>query len=140
MVPQSIYHIILHCDYANNAWDRLYPTLDKLFNKAVTDEEKALGIIHIRPTVGIRLRNWLTYKLREQILQFERAGYHGASAIAPKLFKSKFNQSVAKEITNFMHRFNNEGKFAEFEKIFGYGNVLFHTIQEGEYRINKVFQ
>ena len=27
----------------------------------------------------------------------------------------------------------------KFEKFVGYGNVLFHTIQEGEYRINKVF-
>ena len=72
MIPRSIYHIILHCGYANDAWGRLYPVLYSLHSQPITDEEKALGIIHIKPTVGIRLRNWLTYNLREQILHFER--------------------------------------------------------------------
>ena len=137
-LPQSIYHIILHCDYANNAWARLTPVLSKLNSTPVTEEEKALGIIHIKPTIGIGIRNWLTYKLREQILQFEKIGYHRVSAITPKCFKTTFNRSVTEEITNLMHRFNNEGKLHIFEKLFGFGNVLFDTIQEGEYRIKKV--
>ncbi len=137
-IPESIYHIMLHCDYANNAWTRLTPVLSKLNSKPVTEEEKALGIVHIKPTIGIRLRNWLTYKLREQILHFEKIGYHCASAITPKCFKASFNRSVTEEITSLMHRFNNEGKLQIFEKIFGFGNVLFDTIQEGEYRIKKV--
>ena len=52
--------------------------------------------------------------------------------------KSKFNQSVAEDLKHLMDRFNNEGKFDKFEKYFGYGNVLFHKIQDGEYLINKV--
>ena len=137
-VPESIYHIVLLCDYTNSAWARMAPILSKLDGRPVDDAEKALGIVHIKPTDGMRLRNWLTYKLREQILDFERVGYYSSGAVSPGIFKSKFNRSVADDIKKMMYRYANEGKLEVFEKKVGYNNVLFDKIQDGEYRLKKV--
>ena len=76
--------------------------MSRLDGRAVCDSEKALGLIHVKPTDGVRLRNWLTYKLREQILDFERAGYYSSGAVSLRLFRIKFNRSVAEEIERFM--------------------------------------
>ena len=75
-IPESIYHIILHCDFVNNIWIQMEPILTQLHSKSVTDDEKALGVVTIKSTPGILLRNWLTYKLREQVMLFERMSYH----------------------------------------------------------------
>ena len=112
--------------------------MSRLDGRAVCDSEKALGLIHVKPTDGVRLRNWLTYKLREQILDFERAGYYSSGAVSLRLFRIKFNRSVAEEIERFMFRYANEGRLEVFEKKMGYNNVLFDKIQDGEYRLKKV--
>ena len=52
------------------------PILLQLHRKHVTDEEKSLGIIHIKKTAGMIMRNWLTYKMRFEIMQYERVAYH----------------------------------------------------------------
>ena len=46
------------------------------YTSTVTNEEKAFGIVKIKLTIGIILRNWLTYKLREEVMLFERRTYH----------------------------------------------------------------
>ena len=86
----------------------------------------------------MRLRNWLTYKLREQILDFELMGYYSSGAVLPGICKSKFNRSVVDENKKMMYRYANEGKLEVFEKKVGYNNVLFDKIQDGEYRLKKV--
>ena len=72
-LPESIFHIILHCDFVNTVWAHLQPTLSYLNTKTLDDTEKALGIVQIKSTPGIVLRNWLGYRLRQQILPLERA-------------------------------------------------------------------
>ena len=73
---KSIFHIILHCDYVNDIWTELQPTLMKLSPRSLDDAEKSLGIVQIKKPPGIIVRNWLGYKLREHILSFERRAYH----------------------------------------------------------------
>ena len=139
-IPESIFHIILHCDFVNSIWTQIEPILSQLHNKSITEEEKALGIVTIKPTSGILLRNWLTYKLREQIMLFERMAYHTSRAASADLFKAKFNQSMAFEIKQLMFRFNNENKLPLFDKMIAYQNILCEKIQEGEYRLKTVFK
>ena len=126
-VPESIYHIILNCEFVNNVWRHMQPLLSSLHRLTITDEEKALGIVTIKKTTGILLRNWLTFKVREQVMLFERKK-------RPLLFKAKFNQSVALEIKQLMIRFNNEHKLDLFDKIIAYQGILCEKIQEGEYQ------
>ena len=132
-VPESIYHIILHCDFVNNIWSQIQPTLSSLHSLPITDAEKALGIIDIKTTPGILLRNWLTYKLREQIMLFERKAYHSSKAASIDLFKAKYNQSMAFEIKQFLFRYKNENKLSFFDHIIAYNGVLCQKVREGEY-------
>ena len=50
-VPESIYHIILNCDFVNKVWIHIQPLLSSLHRLAISDEEKALGIVTIK-------KNW----------------------------------------------------------------------------------
>ena len=137
-VPDSIYHIILHCDFVNTIWIQMQPILSRLYRKSIDNEEKALGIIHIKSTTGIILRNWLTYKMREQILLFERSAYHSSKVACLDLFKAKFNQSMASDIKQLMFRYNNENNLDRFDKIIAYQGILCEKVQDGEYRLNKI--
>ena len=71
-IPENIYHIILHCKFTNKLWEDIEPILRELHSTPVSEEEKAFGIVQKKPTTGILLRNWLTYLLRDCIMQEER--------------------------------------------------------------------
>ena len=134
-VPESIYHIILHCQFVNIIWGQVQPILTSLHNLPITDAEKALGIVTIKSTPGIMLRNWITYKLREQIILFERVTHHSKSA-SIELFKAKFNQSMALEVKHMLFRFKNENKLYYIDEIMTYNGILCEKIKEREYRFN----
>ena len=54
-VPESIYHIILHCDFVNTIWDDIQPVLLQLSHRPISDEEKVLGIVNIKKIQPFRL-------------------------------------------------------------------------------------
>ena len=137
--PESIYHIILHCDFVNTLWTQIHPILTQLHSKSIDDEEKALGIIHIKSTTGVILRNWITYKMREQIMLFERKAYHSPTSATVTIFKAKFENSMAYDIKQLIYRYHNENKLSLFDKIVAFRGILCEKVQEGEYRLNKVF-
>ena len=137
-VPESIYHIILHCDFVNNIWTQIEPILKQIHCKSVTDDEKALGIVTIKSTPGILLRNWLTYKLREQVMLFERMSYHSPNKASLDLFKAKYNQSLACEVKQLIFRFNHENKLDKIDKIIAQQGILCEKVQEGEYLLKMV--
>ena len=138
-VPESIYHIILHCDFVNTIWDDIQPVLLQLSHRPISDEEKVLGIVNIKKNPAILVRNWLTYNMREKILDFEGATYHHSGASVP-LFKAKFNQAMASEVKRLMHQFNYDGKISKFEETVAHGNILCEKLGEGQYRLNTVFK
>ena len=138
--PESIFHIILHCDLVNTIWDQLSPTLSKLSIHTLDEAEKAFGIVQIRKSPGVILRNWLGYKLREQILLLERSAYHQSKAPSVEVFKAKYNQSVAADVKLLMYRFNNEGKLAKFDEIVAHNGVVCQKITNGEYRLKTVLK
>ena len=139
-LPEDIFHIILDCDFVNTVWDHLQPTLSQLSAKILDDPEKALGIVQIKQKPGIILRNWLGYKLREQILLFERKSYHQTKLPSVELFKAKFNQSVATDVKQMIYRFNDDGTFGKFEEIVAFKGILCERKQHGEYRLKTVFK
>ena len=139
-IPESIFHIILHCDFVNIIWAELQPTLTQLSEKTLDDTEKALGIVQIEKTADMILRNWLGYKLREQILIFERSTYRHSKEPSVDLFKTKFNQMIAKEVKDLMYRFNNEGRLDKFDEIIPLKGILCQKIGNGEYSLKKVFK
>ena len=138
--PKSIFHIILHCNLVNTIWDQLLPVLSKLSSKALDDAEKAFGIVQIKKTPGIILRNWLGYKLREEILLFERSAYHQPKKPSMETFKAKFNQSVARDVKLLMYRFSNEGKLSKFDELVALKGVVCKKQSSGEYCLRTVFK
>ena len=84
------------------------------------------------------MRNWLTYKMRFEIMQYERVAYHSKNP-SLHIFKAKFNQSVASEIKHLLFRFYNDHKLEEFDTFVAFKNVLCEKVNDGEYRFNLVF-
>ena len=138
--PKSIFHIILHCEYVNDIWAELQPTLLKLSPKTLDDTEKSLGIVQIKKPPCIIVRNWLGYKLREHVLLFERRAYHQSRIPSVEIFKATYNQSIAKDVKDLMYTLSNEGNLRKFEEIIAIGGVLCEKQGTGEYILKKVFQ
>ena len=86
------------------------------------------------------LRNWVTFKVREQIMLFERKACHSSRAVSFDLFKAKFNQSMALEIKHNFFRYKNENKLPTFDNIIAYQGILCEKIQEGEYRFKVLLK
>ena len=138
-IPENIYHIILHCDFTNKLWQDIEPTLKKLHQNPVSQEEKALGLVQKKPTTGILLRNWVTFSLRKHIMQNEQKAYYAPNKVNIEKTKTKFNQSMAFEMKMKMIRYKNENNLEFFNKILTHAEVLCEKVEEGEYRIKKVF-
>ena len=130
--------MILHCQFVNTVWTLIQPILLKLDSRPVTDEEKALGIIHIRKSPGMIARNWLTYRMRAQIMEFERKAYHSPAKASINQFKADFNRAVAYDTKKLFVRFNHEGKIEQFEKFVAYKNIICSRNRNGNYQANKV--
>ena len=104
-LPESIYHIILHCKFSNEMWENISTTLHKLHPGNVTDEEKAFGIMTKKQLTGIYLRNWLTYLMRDQILKEERIAYNTSTQPCTNNVKLKFNNRIEFEINKKYWRY-----------------------------------
>ena len=86
------------------------------------------------------LRNWLGYKLREQILLFERRAYYQAKVPSIEIFKATYNQSMAKEVKDLIYRLRNEGNLKKFDEIIAFGGILCEKKGVDEYCLKQVFQ
>ena len=120
-IPESIYHTILDCKFVKDVWLQAQPFLLLLHNRPITDEEKALGIVNLNSTPGIMLRNWITFKLREQIMLFERKVSRSTRFTS---FKAKFKQVMALEITQHFFRLKKDGNLPFIEKVVASGNSM----------------
>ena len=138
-IPENIYHVILHCNFVNDLWAQIEPLLKELHPTSVTEEEKAFGIIQKNKTTGILLRNWLTYLLRENILEEERAAHFTLKKTDIEKAKQKFNNVVESEILIKAFRYKNEQKLEFFDKIITHAEILCKKKEEGEYEIRHIY-
>ena len=116
-LPENIYHIILHCEFVNELWEKIDPVLKAIHPGTVTEEEKAFGIVQKKQTTGIVLRNWLTYLLRECIAKEERTAYHSSKIPSSENTKQKFNFNLQFEINAKVLRYQNENNLDFFDKM-----------------------
>ena len=137
-VPEDIYHVILHCNFVNTLWDQIEPVLRKLTNVSVTNEEKAFGIVMKKETTENLLRNWVTYLLREKILEEERMAYHAQKTPNLEGFKMRFNSAFQWEMRKKAIRYENENRMDLFEKTMTLGDILCKKVNEG-YEIGDIF-
>ena len=138
-VPENIYHLIINCIFVNKLWEEIEPLLKQLHPIAITEEEKAFGIVQKKETTGIILRNWLTFLLRECITQEERTAYHTKKNSNVENTKKKFNQTLSLEIHIKSIRYRNENNLEFWEKLITHGEVICKKDEDGEYEIRQVF-
>ena len=138
-IPESIYHLILHCDVTNKLWDDIQRTLHKLHPIPVSDEEKALGLFQKNPSIGILLRNWLTFFLRKCIADSEREAFYDTGESIIVKIKRKVNRAIGVEIDMKAYRYKHENNLAFFDKIITHAQVLCEKNQNEEYTIKNVF-
>ena len=134
-IPRSIYHMILHCKFVNQVWIQAKPLLNSLHEKSITDEEKGLGIVNMNGTVGIMLRNWVTFKLREQMMLYERKLSKSSRCASLDNFKAKFNQSMTLEIKQHLFRYQEEGNLPTFDKVIAHKGALCWKNTDGIYEM-----
>ena len=137
--PESIYHIILLCEFTNKLWEDIAPILRQIHPLPISEEEKAFGIVQKNMTIGIILRNWLTYLLRECIMQEERKAHYAPNKTNVEKTKEKFNQNIIFEIKKKFIRYKNENNLPFFDKMMTHAGVLCNQIEDGEYDVWKVF-
>ena len=138
-MPENIFHIILHCDFTNKLWEGIEPLLKDLYPVPVSEEEKAFGIVQKKSTTGILLRNWLTYLLRDCIMQEEKEAYHSSKPNLGKI-KKRFNQTMEFEILMKIIRYENENNLAFFDEIITHKKEVLCKKRENEkYQITEVY-
>ena len=90
------------------------------------------GIVRSKQTTGSLLRNWITFMLRELIMQ-ERLAYHVSTKPNIQKVMQKFIQYLNSEIQMKVFRYENEHRLAFFEQIITYKNILCRKTNDGEY-------
>ena len=97
IIPQDIFHIILHCPFVKQIWQEIEPILMKIWPHPVTTNEMAFGIIGNKPK--IILRNWITFMLRELIMKEEIITYYNkTNKMDTSIIKHKLNAKIHGEI------------------------------------------
>ena len=138
-IPESIYHIILHCHFTNKLWQDIEPTLKKIHPFSVSDEEKAFGIAQKQQKNEILLRNWITYLLRNCISEAERRAYK-SKTVNIENTKIIVKNTISVEIRIKAYQYKSTGNLPYFDKIITHSGAICKKIGEGEYQVNPIFK
>ena len=99
VVPKSMKHIILECNLVKKLWKEIEEKLTLIVPEAVTPLEMAFGLTKDITKPEIRIRNWITFKLRETISKQEKTTYDKPHVNNEKQIRSKLNKEIVKEMT-----------------------------------------
>ena len=117
------FHLTLECDTTNKLWQDLEPHLRQISEPYVTDTEKIFGLEGLSPNTI--LRNWLTFNLRQCIVEQESIAYHnkkGKENIHD--IKTKFNHKIKSDLMEKYYIYKNLGRLHYFKKIFAANDYL----------------
>ena len=136
-IPSTKFHLTLECQVTSSLWQQLEPYLLYLTSSPVSDFEKVFGLIGTSPEVI--LRNWLTFTLRQCIVDQENAAYHNKRGILNEHnIKQNFNARVKREVNEKNIIYSNLGRQEYFVKIFAAKDFLI-TWENDEWHIVTFF-
>ena len=122
-VPSSRFHLTLECQVTSSIWQQMEPYLLYLSPCPVTDFEKIFGMIGTTPEVI--LRNWLTFILRQCIVDQESIAFHNKRGkLNEQDIKFKYNAKVKQEVRDKNIIYSNLGRQDYFVKIFSARDFL----------------
>ena len=137
-LPRNSFHIILICPFVQVLWHDLHPFPRKISNTPVSKQEMAFGLVGNSPAV--RLRNWLTFTLREMIEKQEKAAYYKPGLFHHlREFKVKYNQRVRKLVHRTALTYEVNGDVEKFTTLFAYNNVLVNVNEDEEIIVNNPY-
>ena len=134
-IPKDIFHMMINCDFVNALWKIMEPTLVQLHPVPTSEEEMILGIVRKKHTIGSLLRNWITFLLRETIMEEEKLSYYAATKPNVRNVMRKFVNHLRSELYMKSLRYEHENRLSFFEKIFTYKDVLCKKEVNGKYKI-----
>ena len=118
-IPQSKKHIILECNLVKKLWKKIENLLQILIPIEVTEKEMVFGLIGKNVTTEEKMRNWLTFKLREAIVKQERLIYNKEGYINSYVqIQTRANKEISKEIIYHYHIAKKENKLETFFKFY----------------------
>ena len=127
-IPDTVYHVILYCNFTNTLWKRLESTLKRISPKNILPFEKAFGLQpnNKKEKPQTILRNWITFTLRHHIMKEERKAYYQGNYKNKDItqFMKNFEYILQQEMKTKYHQFKSRGLSTKFERIALVGNVL----------------
>ena len=122
-IPSTKFHVTHECDFVRAMWSKVQPFLQQIHPPRVTEEEMAYGLLGSQPP--IRLRNFITYVMREVISVTERKAYYNKQYMAnlPRTI-SRFHTTLTTYTTQHYNNYYALSRMDLFEKHFLFTNVL----------------
>ena len=122
-IPGNKFHITLECPLTITLWATIESKLQNIHPANVTEHEKVFGILGDTP--NIILRNWLTFNLRQCILEQERIAYYNKKGMQNLLdIKIAYNHLIKTEVWKKYHLYSNLGRSEYFKKSFAINDYL----------------
>ena len=122
-IPKNQFHITLECPMTISLWTAIETNLQNIHPTNITDKEKVFGILGDTP--NIILRNWLTFNLRQCILEQERIAYYNKKGMQNLIdIKLAYNQLIKSEVWKKHNLYKNLGRTEYFTKMFAINDYL----------------
>ena len=120
----DLFHIVLHCSFTKTLWRDIDYFLKKLSYTEVTDQEMAFGLEGNSPPILVR--NWLTFLLRECIVQHEKMAFYNDLGEGNIIhLKHTYNARVVKEVCEAYELAKHDKQVETFYAFRNPGRVLF---------------
>ena len=141
-IPDNVFHIILECNFVISMWKRIETTLYKIDPLKISPYELAFGIqpkskSDINMTI---LRNFLTFTLRNIIMEEERKAYYKQGRINNQYFITMYNNIISEKIITMNNLFRNIGQSEYFENIITLNSAVARKMPDHSYKINQIIQ
>ena len=135
--PETKFHITLQCPMTISLWSEIEPHLQSIHPANITDTEKTFGILGDTP--NIILRNWLTFTLRQCILEQERKAYYNKKGMQNLIdIKLAYNQTIKTEVWKKYNIYKNLHRDGYFKRIFAVNDYLI-TGEDEQWNILTIF-
>ena len=122
-IPQSEFHITTECLALEQLWTDLEIHLLRIHPVKLTAQEKVFGLQG--NSDNIILRNWITFLLRQCIVEQECIAYHSKQGKANTVeIKLNLNQTIKTELWNKYNIYKHLGRLPFFIKTFSVNNYL----------------
>ena len=128
--PNSMRHLMLDCDLVKKLWHDIKEKIRLIIPEDVTQQEMVFGLTNNSGRPETRVRNWITFKLREIISKQEKATHDKPQVNNEKQIRVKFNKEIVKELTYRYLLHKKEDTVDKFIKLFECAKEIFKLVDD----------